>query len=225
VKLSLLSEKFPDDLPPDIDKWFQEYLTKKCVFVGFGKAGKSGQFMVYLFSHSQPAQSMVYEELSELLQYSEKPIDKEIVFLLDDFIGSGHQAISEWRKETEGKSLARVSEKNPNLKFVYLALVGCKEGKEAIEKNTPMKVILGQELDERFKCFSSVSEIYKDPIERAEAEKIMREKGRMLYEHPLGYGNMQLAVALCHNTPNDSLPVIWKRMADRGWWPLFERFE
>jgi hypothetical protein len=225
VKLSLLNEKFPNDPPPNIENWFQEYLAKKCVFVGYGKAGKSGQFMVYLFSHPQPVQGLVCMELSELLQYSEKAIDKEIVFLLDDFIGSGDQASREWRKEREGKSLARVSEKNPDLKFVYLALVGCKEGKEAIERNTPMKVILGEELDERFKCFSSVSEIYKDPTERAEAEKIMREKGRMLYEHPLGYDNMQLAVTFCHNTPNDSLPVIWKRMPDRSWWPLFERFE
>lgn len=226
VKLSLLNEAFTGEPPANIEKWFQEYLTNRCVFVGYGKAGKSGQSMVYTFRHSQTIRDLVCIELFELLQYSEKTIDKEIVFLLDDFVGSGDQASREWQKEKDGKSLARVSEKNPHLKFVYLALVGCKEGREAIERNTPMKVILGEELDERFKCFSNISEIYKESSERVEAEKIMRDKGRMLYaEHPLGYGNMQLAIAFCHNTPNDSLPVIWKRMQDGSWWPLFERFE
>ena len=124
VKLSLLNETFAKETPASIEKWFQEYLRSRCVFVGYGKAGKSGQSMVYTFKQSQTIRDLVYMELFELLQYSEKTIDKDIIFLLDDFVGSGDQATKEWQKEKNGKSLASVSKKNPHLKFVYLALVG-----------------------------------------------------------------------------------------------------
>jgi len=225
VKLLLLNEMFRDEALPDITEWFPEYLRKKCIFVGYGKAGKSGQNMVYSFKQSHNIKNLRYMELFEFLHSSEDFSTKERVFLLDDFMGSGNQAKTAWYSKIEGKSFNDVSEEDPHLKFIYLALVGFREGKKIIEENTPMKVILGEELDERFKCFSDVSMIYENHNERIEARRVMEEKGRMLYKYPLGYDNMELAVAFCHNTPNNSLPVIWKRMPDKGWSPLFERFE
>jgi len=226
VKLSLLDEILQDKLPMDIEKWFQNYLKTKCIFVGYGRASKSGQSMVYPFKQSHSIKDLVYMELFEFLHCSSKKLtNKERVFLLDDFVGSGNQAKREWYRRNGGRSLDDVFEENPHLNFVYLVLVGCKEGKEKIEKKTPMKVILGEELDERFKCFSDTSVIYKDPSERIQARRVMGQKGRMLYKYPLGYDNMQLAIAFCHNTPNNSLPVIWKKMPDGSWHPLFERFE
>lgn len=226
VKLFLLDEIFRNTELPDIEKWFPEYLREKCIFIGYGKAGKSGQSMVYFFKQSHNVKGLKYMELFEFLHSTEDFSTKETVFLLDDFVGSGNQAITTWyNNKTNDKSFNDVSEENPHLKFIYLALIGFKEGKKVIEENTPMKVILGEELDERFKCFSDVSVIYENPNERIEAKRVMEEKGRMLYEYPLGYDNMELAVAFHHNTPNNSLPVIWKRRDDESWYPLFERFE
>jgi hypothetical protein len=225
VKLFLLDEIFRDMELPDIEKWFPEYLREKCIFVGYGKAGKSGQSMVYPFQQSHNVKNLKYMELFEFLHTSEDFSKKEGVFLLDDFVGSGNQAKTTWYNKINDKSFNDVSEDNPHLKFIYLALIGFKDGKKVIEENTPMKVILGEELDERFKCFSDVSVIYENPNERIEAKRVMEEKGRMLYEYPLGYDNMELAVAFHHNTPNNSLPVIWKRRDDGSWYPLFERFE
>ena len=225
VKLFLLDELFGEGHLPDIEKWFPEYLREKCIFVGYGKAGKSGQSIVYPFRQSHKVKNLKYTDLFEFLHTSEDFSTKEGVFLLDDFVGSGNQAKTTWYNKINGKSFNDVSEENPHLKFVYLALIGFKEGKKVIEENTPMKVILGEELDERFKCFSDVSVIYKDPDERIKARRVMEEKGRILYNYPLGYDNMELAVAFHHNTPNNSLPVIWKRMDDGSWYPLFERFE
>lgn len=225
VKLFLLNDIFGDGIPSDIDKWFSEYLQKKGIFVGYGKAGKSGQSMVYQFKQSHTIKNLKYMELFEFLQTSEDISDKKYVFLLDDFVGSGNQAKTTWYAKNKGKSFYDVYEENSHLKFIYLALVGFKDGKKEIEKNTQMKVILGEELDERFKCFSDVSVIYKDPDERIKAKKIMEEKGKMLYKYPLGYDNMEAAVAFYHNTPNNSLPVIWKKMDDGSWYPLFERYE
>jgi hypothetical protein len=53
----------------------------------------------------------------------------------------------------------------------------------------------------------------------------MKRAGKILYKYPLGYENDQAAVAFHHNTPNNSLPVIWKKMTDGSWYPLFERIE
>lgn len=227
VKLFLLDEIFGDRTLPDIEKWFPDYLREKCIFSGYGRAGKSGPSMIYFFRQSQVMKNLSYMERSEFLQAHPKDLStKERVFLLDDFVGSGNQAKTEWfRRRKDGKSFDDICTENPNLKFVYLALVGCREGKKAIETSTPMKVILGEELDERFRCFSNISTVYSDPNERAEARRVMEEKGRMLYKYPLGYDNMELAIAFFHNTPNNSLPVIWKRMLDGSWYPLFERFE
>jgi hypothetical protein len=226
VKLWLLDQIFPNKVPANIDKWYEKYLKSKCVLVGYGRAKKSAQLMMYYSTHTQVHRKLPCMEFSELLQYSQKRLSKETVFLLDDFIGSGNQAIKMWSQEYHGLSLAKVSKKNTHLKFVYLCLVGMKKGKNDIEKKTPIKVILGDELNEKFKCFSAISEIYRNTIERADAKRIMSQKGRMLFpQHPLGYRNMQLALAFHYNTPNDSLPVIWKRMSDGGWWPLFERYE
>jgi len=231
VKLFLLAKFFPNVAPPDIEEWFQRYVQDKCVFVGFGEAGKSAQSMVYYFKQAQITGDLSYMERFQFLQCSSGELsEKEIVFLLDDFIGSGDQAEQNWfNKESsgnkKGKSFNDIHKENPQLQFFYLALVGCNEGKKLIEAKTPLKIILGQELDETFKCFSDCSMIYTDANERAEAKRIMKEKGRMLHQFPLGYKNMQLAIAFYHNTPDNSLPVIWKKMPDESWYPLFERFE
>jgi len=227
VKLFLLGELFGKGPHPniDIERWFPEYLREKCIFVGYGKAGKSGQSMVYPFRQSHDIKNLKYMEMFELLHTSEDFSTIKYVFLLDDFVGSGNQAQTTWRNKIDGKSFDDVHKENPQLEFIYLALVGFKGGKEEIEKKLPIKVILGEELDERFKCFSDVSIIYTDPNIRKKARKVMEEKGRMLYKYPLGYDNMELTVAFSHNTPNNSLPVIWKKMPDGSWYPLFERYE
>jgi hypothetical protein len=226
VKLFLLNEMFASGSVPDVQRWFSEYIYKKCIFVGYGKAGKSGPSMVYFFKQSHDLEQIKYAEMFEFLHTSQDFTSIERVFLLDDFLGSGEQAITTWFKSIEGTSFEDISKKYPHLKFTYLVLLGFKDGIRALEESTPLKVIFGEELDERFKCFSNVSVIYEDSGEREKAREVMEQKGRILYrDYPLGYDDMELAVSFHHNTPDNSLPVIWKRMDDGTWYPLFERFE
>lgn len=230
VKLYLLEMFFPTDTPLDIDMWFREYLRKKCFFIGYGVAGKSGPMMVYYFDQSHGIKQLKYLELKEFLSL-ENIENIETVFFLDDFIGSGTQAKRRWKRRYKvGKkkkiSLNDVSMNNPHLHFIYIALIGCINGKNIIEKGTKMSVILGEELDDKNKCFSMASIVFTNKIIREEAKKIMRNKGKKLYrKHPLGYDNGQLLIAFLYNTPNNTLPVIWRRMPDESWYPLFERYE
>jgi len=228
VKLFLLEKLFLDELPLDIDMWFHEYLRKKCVFIGYGSASKSGPMMVYYFDQSHGIKKLSYLDIKEFLSLSNiKNI--ETVFFLDDFIGSGTQACRRWKRRykigEKDISFYDVSKKYPQIKFIYLALVGCTKGKNKIEKNTTMNVILGEKLDDKNKCFSNVSIVFTDQNMRQEAKKVMIEKGKKLYKnHPLGYKDGQLLIAFFHNTPNNTLPVIWKRVPDDTWHPLFERY-
>ncbi|MEL7663231.1 MAG: hypothetical protein AAGU10_03765 [Methanosarcina mazei] len=225
VKLFLLSRSSESEYISDIEGWFQRYLQDKCIFIGYGQAGDSGQHMVYTFKKSHKIRFLNYMELSQFLTLSEDDIvNKEVVFLLDDFVGSGNQAINNWNSDVAGKSFRSISEEYPHLQFVYLVLVGFKEGKEKIEGELPIKVIIGDELDETCKCFSDTSIIFEEPSERNNAKNVMVVKGKKLVPRmPLGFNNMQSVVAFDHNTPNDSLPVIWVNKSDGSWCPLFER--
>ena len=165
-------------------------------------------------------------ELYELLNTPDDFSRTERVFLLDDFVGSGNQATKTWAETIGRRSLSDFQQENNHIKFIYLALAGFEEGRQQIEEATPMEVMIGEEYDDRFKCFSDNSIIYEDHGHRNNARAVMMAKGLMLFpQHPLGYDGIQGAVAFHHNTPNNSLPVIWKRMEDKGWCPLFERFE
>lgn len=211
----------------DINNQFIDFIKNKCIFIGFGEIYESGPHMNYPFQQAVSGlirkQDICFKEYSNFLSSKMNLCNKKVIFLLDDFIGTGNQAIKEWKEKI---IVSNNYKNNQHIIFLYTALAGFLKGVNDIEKYTGMKVILGtQPMDDSFRCFSDSSLIYENAKERKEAEKIMKKAGRMLYEYPLGYENDQAAVAFDHNTPNNSLPVIWKRMQDGSWNPLFERFE
>lgn len=217
-------QKMFDRVPSsNINEWYINYLRERCVFVGFGEAQESSNEMVYELVKSHRIDGLCYKNLTQLKHFIN--LDEiEHVILVDDFIGTGHQSCDFWHEEVDNKSLEQLSRDHSHLNFIYLALVGYIQGKEYIESRINIEVILGQELNETFKCFSEASSIYPNPEIREEAKGIMERKGRILVpDAPLGYGDLQLAIAFCHNTPDNSLPVIWADPIDRSWIPLFAR--
>lgn len=232
VKRYLFDDIFGDGYsgtPEDINNKFFEFIKNKCIFIGFGAIYKSGPHMIYLFQQAVSdlikKDDIYFMEYSNFLSTEIDLSNKRVIFFLDDFIGTGNQAVTEWNEKI---IVSNNYKKNQDIKYLYLALTGFLNGVNNIEKNTKgkVKVIMGtQPMDDSFRCFSESSLIYENPKGRKKAEKIMKTAGRMLYKYPLGYENDQAAVAFYHNTPNNSLPVIWKKMKDGSWYPLFERFE
>lgn len=230
VKRHLFDDIFEQDYsetPKDINNRFIDFIKNKCIFIGFGEIHKSGSHIIYLFQ--QAVSNIIKKEDIHFIEYSNflsSKIDlgdKKVIFLLNDFIGTGNQAVKEWKEKI---ILSENYKSNHHIRFLYTALTGFLSGVENIEKHTDMEVILGlQPMDDSFRCFSDSSVIYEDAAERKEAKEIMERAGKMLYEYPLGYENDQAVVAFNHNTPNNSLPVIWKEMNDGSWYPLFKRFE
>ena len=85
------------------------------------------------------------------------------------------------------------------------------------------------ELDDSFKCFSPNSRVYKNvvaPFTRSVAERIANDYGRNLVpSDPLGWRDGQLLIGFCHNTPDNSLPIIWYDEPEgTPWTPLFRRY-
>ncbi len=232
VKRHLFDDIFGKDYSgtlEDIDSKFINFIRNECIFIGFGEIYKSGPHMIYPFTQAVSQiikkRDMCFMEYSDFLSSSNEIDlkDKKIILLLDDFIGTGNQSVKEWNKRI---IISKNYKRNRHIRFLYTALTGFLAGVENIEKHTSMEVILGEQpMDDSFRCFSDSSLIYKDATEREKAKEIMEKAGKMLYKYPLGYENDQAAVAFHHNTPNNTLPVIWKRMDDGSWYPLFKRFE
>lgn len=234
AKLCISEKFFSDKSSREIEDLFPLFLKNNCIFMGFGTAGDSAQPMLYSFVKAQTDPNIEqwhkYDLAHFLSCYGQLKQEQwfksiKVIFLIDDFIGGGNQALKFWRNKWGSKfSLENLQKENSKIIIFYLALAGTKEGRLKIETTVPIRVILGQELDEKFRCFSSESTIYDDSYERSKAKTVMEAKGRLLYDHPLGFNDGQLAIAFDHNTPNNSLPVIWKRKDDGNWFPLFERF-
>jgi hypothetical protein len=223
---SYFFENFFPSSGVDFHRWFKDVISKHSIFIGLGSAEKSGKMILPIFNKACSSFQFETMEEFEFLHTCRDLGHIRFVFIIDDFIGSGNQAVEYWKTEKEGKSYHSRFQEMPKTSFIYLSLVGMKDGKDLIERKTPLKVFIGDLLDDRFRCFSDSTIIFKDPYEREKAKRIMETKGLMLCKHhPLGYENSQLAIAFHHNTPDNTLPVIWKKMSDNSWHPLFERKE
>lgn len=171
VYQTLISEGKPVYLS---EKWFQEFILTKCIFIGYGDAQKSGPSMVYLFDKSHSLKAKYVEEYKFL--HTEEFLHCDYVFLLDDFIGTGNQAVRHWNKKNDNVSYADIFKQKPSLKFVYLALVGLNVGKEKIEGKTPVNVIIGDELDERSHVFLIIQKFLKIQRSEKRPKRLWRKK-------------------------------------------------
>lgn len=91
---------------------------------------------------------------------------RSLVFL-DDFIGSGNQAIEFW--QLLSSHLGRHAD---DLDFYYSAFAGYCNGRANIEKNTRFKVQVVRELGESDKAFGVDSKVF-EPFVREIAKKIL----------------------------------------------------
>lgn len=149
------------------------------------------------------------------------PKIKAVVFI-DDIIGSGKQATDFY------------NQKLINLKVdkYYFSLLAFEDGKNNIKKETGFKdVFTIIPLSESDKAFSESSEIFREKEQRTQIKEFAQQYGEKLYpQGPLGYDNCQALIAFSHNTPNNTLPIIWASSKNESkvgipWNPLCERIK
>lgn len=220
-------------------RMFRELLLKddrdRACFVGLGvHPGQSGPHLIGLLQQAialkNPRERLL--TVVDLHRHGEQQLVKVVVFV-DDFIGNGTQA---------ARYLSEIIECDKWLtkyKLYYLALVGFSCGVEQIKRRVPefFRVDVVEKLSDVDRAFDSASPIFKTNHERARAKAMALKLGiRVLpnipeYDprerHALGWENSQALIAFEHNTPNNTLPIIWGTGIYRGkpWKPLLARYQ
>lgn len=157
--------------------------------------------------------------------YLDTPMESFV--FIDDFIGSGKTIIKYIEKyESQIRKQRKLYKK-----FILLSLFCFKEKVGLLEKKFDY-VGVANFLTESDKIFSHESSIFEgDHIAKKRVESWCQEIGNELYEHgPLGYDNNQTLIVFRHNTPNNSLPILWAgpmcesdQLVAKSWNPVFPR--
>jgi hypothetical protein len=208
---------------------------RKSRFIPIGNPSESSNSLLYDFRKINNIDRKLFLERSELLGITSGDIE-HFVFI-DDICGSGHQAYDENKK-----FVLHIKHNFPHSKIHYYSLVGLEEGLEYLNKEDDYDYLESVlRLDKTYKSFSAESRIFKNneyKINQTELKEICAKYGRLLYEsillrqgsnkifakfHELGYNDSQLLLGFHHNTPDNTLPIIWYNEDMITWNPIFPR--
>jgi hypothetical protein len=188
--------------------------------------GKSGAHFARLYADEVPIYAANVVEKGQLSSILATKQGIQAIVFIDDFVGTGNTAITNFR--TLHAELSQLLVTN-RIKMVFVALVafidGWKQLEGVVEKLSPkIEIHACEVLEEADKCFSENSRIFKSSDERIKArETAIKYGARLEKKWPLGYGGLQLAVVFEYGCPNNSLPILWKSPTKEKWLPLFKR--
>lgn len=209
----------------------------KVRFLGIGNPSESGTHMLYYFRQINDLHKDFFINTHEIFKLQQvddgsptlklsNPSITTYIFL-DDLCGSGTQA-----KEYSRDLVSVIKGINPEVKVHYFSLFAQDKGIRDIRAETEFDSVEGVFcLDDSFKCFSSSSRYFLKAkemfsIEKETAELISEKYGSQLMGitnqvHWHGYKDSQLLLGFTHNTPDNTLPIIWK---EENWIPIFKRY-
>ncbi len=219
-----------DTLDASIIKSEYAKVLEKTRFLGIGNPSESGTHLLYYFRQENELPKSLFINGHEITKREGAQImlrDRDIqhYVFIDDLCGSGDQA------ESYSKDIvSSIKEMNPDATVAYYCLFAMSEGIAHVRDHTLFdEVDCVYELDDSFKCFGERSRHYKGddlPIDKSYGRQISEKYGRMLFpSDPLGYGDCQLLLGMHHNTPDNTLPIIWfDENYGPTWVPAFKRY-
>ncbi|MES5100051.1 hypothetical protein ABUK73_17635 [Agrobacterium sp. BA1120] len=190
--------------------------SRNTLFAAMGDVGKSGAMISYHFRMNA--------EVSEENFLSPDTIDYirqgkiENIVLIDDIIGTGHQATKEIN--SVATELIPLGVKN----IFVLTVCGMREAIVEIEENTKAFTFSAFEYSAIDTASSLDSSFYADVPHDSRSTLLERltSYGKVCYPRwPLGYGKIAGLIVFPYNTPNTTLPVLWSD--NNEWIPLFRR--
>ena len=234
----------------ELEKFFNE-AESKTRFLGIGNPSESGTHLLYFFRQENKMSKSLFINTHEIyeidpngrLAFIDDSIDHYV--FIDDFCGSGTQASS-----YSEKIVKNIKQINANVKVSYLMLFSTTFGKNEVKKNTLFDYVEAVvELDDSFKCFDSSSRYFEgapSEIDKLYMQKVCEGYGSTLMTHiceqlgftkitnpplsdvvnesRLGWGNSQLLIGFHHNTPDNTLPIVWYDEEVVNWFPIFRRY-
>jgi hypothetical protein len=204
-------------------------------FLGVGNPSESGCHLLYYFRQENGLPKTLFIHTHQLFSRSgaaappqlRDPAIKRYVFI-DDFCGSGKQGT-----EYSHDLVEEIKRLNADAMVEYYVLFATTQGISKVRNETRFdsaKAIY--ELDISFKCFSPTSRYFETPppppeVDKAFCEQMCRTYGASMVAGPhiLGYDDSQLLLGFHHNTPDNTLPVIWfDRPGPFAWKAIFRRY-
>lgn len=202
-------------------------------FIGIGNPSESGCHLLYFFRQENSLSINNFMHIHEFFsldgkingQY--KSINRLI--FIDDFCGTGRQVF---------KYLNDFCEKlkaNTRIRKYYYSLVATEEGLSFLRSKKILDDVSAcLTLDSSFKSFSPISRIIEKKEDRERSMNIAFRYGKELLcknknlklarKCALGYGDCQLLLGFYHNTPNNTLPIIWFDEDQYNFKSIFKRY-
>lgn len=176
--------------------------------------GESAGSMLYRFRHANNLALRRYDSLfpylSSLLQLAPGPEDT--VVLVDDFSGTGDQALEVW-----DKVFRELLPFSPN---VFLVLIAAShDARERIRAATDMVPYSHIELTNADYLFREEC----NGFSAADKARILRYCKKADPRNPRGYGECGFVIVLVHKSPNNTLPIL--HASRENWEGLFRRHD
>jgi len=203
----------------------------KTKFLGLGNPSESGNHLLYFLRQEAGLHKSSFASTDELFTLSRRrklklkdPGITNYIFL-DDFCGSGEQACRYWNKHFI-KALRNLA---PKANLYYFVLFATHSGLEYLRAKTQFTSIQSViEFDDSYSIFNSQRYFRGTPPEVTlkGAQELALKYGMVLWpKHPLGFDEGQMLLGFYHNTPDNTLPIIWSPGSHKkSWKPMFTRY-
>jgi len=206
-------------------------------FLGVGNPSESGVHLLYFFRQENGLAKSNFLDAAQLYSTATGPVGryrtprhplvKRYIFL-DDLCGSGETA---YRYSTD--LLPDLLDTDPSVEVHYFALFASSDGLRRVREHTVFGARCGavHELDNTYK-WSDLQSRYLAALPEGISPSLLVSLaytyGRRIWDdYPLGFDDGELLLGFSHNTPDNTLPIIWGE-EDNGsgekWCPIFKRY-
>ncbi|MBN2239895.1 MAG: HEAT repeat domain-containing protein [Dehalococcoidales bacterium] len=205
-----------DLLSRELKSIFDDDLSR----VKFYPLGKSPSSSGGMYLYDFRKNLMLPEDNFPYSEFKYNLASTQALVFFDDMIGSGNQAVKFAKENIVGL----------NVQSYYISVFAFQDGLDKVRKEGCfIKVFTGCLLTNEERAFHEKSTVFTEQTTREKLRELCLKYGKQLFpNHPLGYDDSQALLVFPHNTPNNTLPIIWastenEKMKGIPWQPVFER--
>ena len=238
-EIEQIRKKNNDTLDEDLIKELFKETLSKTRFLPLGNISESSTQLLTPFRQLNKIPKPLFKSLS----FDIKEDIEHFVFL-DDFCGSGNQAV-----EYSNNYIPAIRKVYPHARISYFMMTGTQKGKHHIIKNADFDYVdTVLELDSSYKCFDENSRIFRNKDKEINVRKLElfcgnygkdlmksiihrqnphfseSESSEIADYCKYGYSNGQLLISFFHNTPDNTMPIFWYDEDMIPWTPIFKRY-